>query len=120
MPSDLTIRPLSSLPPAQPSPLQNTKLPPAEVPPVGAALAAMVPQIPSIALNAEKGLVVIDFRNDAGTIVNSIPSAQQLAAYAASQPPLPVAPTPAASGATISGPRSSPSAPHSSAPPPQR
>jgi len=117
MPGDLTIRPLSPLPPAQPAP---SKAPVVPTPPVGAALAAVVPQVPSIALNAEKGVVVIDFRNEAGTIVNSIPTARQLAAYAASQPPTPVTPAPASGEATTSLPGASEPAPPASLPKPRR
>jgi len=36
---------------------------------------------PTLQLNAALGLVVIEFRNDAGTVTNSIPSQQQLDAY---------------------------------------
>ncbi len=119
MPGDLTIQPSSPLPSAQPAP-QNTKPPTVAAPPVGPALAAVVPQIPSIALDPEKGVVVIDFRNDAGTIVNSIPSARQLAAYTANQPPMPVTPAPAGAETTTSRQDSPQSAPRSSQPPPRR
>ncbi|MDA8048623.1 MAG: hypothetical protein M0002_01185 [Rhodospirillales bacterium] len=81
MPSELAIPPMSSVPPAEPSMTPDRK-----VAPEGAALAAMVPQIPSVVLNPEKGVVVIDFRNDAGAVINSIPTAQQLAAYGRSPP----------------------------------
>lgn len=103
MPSDLTVQPTSLPRPVQPAP-QDAKVRAAATPPVGAALAAVVPQIPSIALDAEKGVVVIDFRNDAGTVVNSIPTAQQLAAYAVSQPPVPTEPAAASGEATTSRP----------------
>lgn len=36
---------------------------------------------PSLQLNAALGLVVIEFRNSAGTVTSSIPTAQQLEAY---------------------------------------
>src|SRR5262249_2872666 len=36
---------------------------------------------PSLRLNAALGLVVIEFRNDAGTVTSSIPSQRQLEAY---------------------------------------
>jgi hypothetical protein len=36
---------------------------------------------PTLQLNAALGLVVIEFRNDAGVVTNSIPSQQQLNAY---------------------------------------
>jgi hypothetical protein len=36
---------------------------------------------PSLVLDPSLGLVVIEFRNNAGDVVNSIPSARQLAAY---------------------------------------
>ncbi|MGH7119247.1 MAG: hypothetical protein ACREFP_09725 [Acetobacteraceae bacterium] len=118
MPNDLTIRP--TLPPAvQPAPL-DTKLPAVPPPPVGAALAAVVPQIPSIALDAEKGVVVIDFRNDAGAIINSIPTAQQLAAYAAHPLPVPAQPAPGSGETTTSASDSSAPAPRSARPAPHR
>lgn len=36
---------------------------------------------PSLQLDAALGIVVLEFRNDAGTVTSSIPSEQQLAAY---------------------------------------
>ncbi len=40
---------------------------------------------PTLALNAALGLVVIEFRNSAGAVVSSIPTAQQIQAYQAWQ-----------------------------------
>ncbi|MGH7071044.1 MAG: hypothetical protein ACREFO_13675 [Acetobacteraceae bacterium] len=113
MPNGFTLGPLSSLPPVHPPPVQETKPSSVGVTPVGPALAAVVPQIPSVALNPEKGVVVIDFRNDAGKLVNSIPSAEQLATYGAGPPPLPVFATPAASRPDAQKPPSTPPAPPS-------
>lgn len=118
MPSDLTIGPTLP-PPVQPTPAETTSRT-VPTPPVGAALAAVVPQIPSIALDAEKGVVVIDFRNDAGAIVNSIPTAQQLAAYAAHPPPLPAQPASGSGEATTSPSDSSLPAPRPARPAPHR
>lgn len=42
---------------------------------------------PSLVLDPGLGLVVIEFRNNAGTVVNSIPSARQLEAYRANGVP---------------------------------
>lgn len=113
MPNGFTIGPLSSLPPVHPPPVQETKPSSVGVTPVGPALTAVVPQIPSVALNPEKGVVVIDFRNDAGKLVNSIPSAQQLATYGAGLPPLPVSAAPAPSQADAQKTARAPPAPHS-------
>lgn len=113
MPNDFTIGSLPSLPPAHTPPVAETRPPPVRLTPVGPALAAVVPQIPSVALNSEKGVVVIDFRNDAGKLVNSIPSAEQLATYGAdparlpvTQAPAPSPPDPPKSGAAPPAPRS--------------
>ncbi|MGH7104403.1 MAG: hypothetical protein ACREFJ_18635 [Acetobacteraceae bacterium] len=112
MPNSFTIGPLSS-PTVHSPPVAETRPPPVRLTPVGPALAAVVPQIPSVALNSEKGVVVIDFRNDAGTLVNSIPSAQQLATYGAGPARLPVTqalapsrPDPPKTGSTPPAPRS--------------
>jgi hypothetical protein len=89
MPSDLTIHPAASAAAAaQPEPPNTKDLP------VGAALTAAVPVIPTLTVNPETGIVVIDFRNEAGEIVSSIPTAEQLSAYreATSSPPSPIAP----------------------------
>jgi hypothetical protein len=73
---------------------------------------------PTLQLNAALGLVVIEFRNDAGTVTSSIPSQQQLDAYRLWQtagigsPPNPgasdaghaSAPGPTATAATASAP----------------
>src|SRR5277367_5146733 len=40
---------------------------------------------PTLALNAALGLVVIEFRNAAGSVVSSIPTTQQIQAYQAWQ-----------------------------------
>jgi hypothetical protein len=49
------------------------------------APAATASPNPTLALNAALGLVVIEFRNSAGTVVSSIPTAQQIQAYQAWQ-----------------------------------
>jgi hypothetical protein len=104
MPSDLRIGSGPFVPPTKPKPAENGK-----IVPVGTALTAMVPQNPSLAINPESGVVVIEFRNDAGKVVNSIPTAQQLAAYRrgggteAPSHPAPAAPGNAADTAPASG-----------------
>lgn len=113
MPNGFTIGPISSSPPVHPPPAQETRPSSLGLTPVGPALAAVVPQIPSVALNPEKGVVVIDFRNDAGKLVNSIPSAEQLATYGAGPPPLPVSATPAATRPDTEKPAARPPAPSS-------
>ena len=88
MPSDLTIHPAASAAAAaQPEPPNTKDLP------VGAALTPAMPVIPTLTLNPETGIVVIDLRNEAGEIVSSIPTAQQLSAYrdGTSSPPAPIA-----------------------------
>lgn len=51
---------------------------------------------PSLRLDAGLGLVVIEFRNDAGAVTRSIPSQQQIDAYRTHEqtPPGPGGPTP--------------------------
>jgi hypothetical protein len=43
--------------------------------------APMTSPNPTLQLNAALGLVVIEFRNNAGTVISSIPTTQQLEAY---------------------------------------
>jgi hypothetical protein len=89
MPSDLTIHPTASAAAAaQPEPPNTKDLP------VGAALTPAMAVMPTLTVNPETGIVVIDFRNEAGEIVSSIPTAEQLSAYreATSSPPSPIAP----------------------------
>jgi hypothetical protein len=76
MPNDLTIRPAPGVPPVQPP-----NSPVAKDAPAGPALTAVVPVTPILTLNPESGIVVVDFRNETGQVVSSIPTAQQLAAY---------------------------------------
>lgn len=88
MPSDLTIHSAASAAAAaQPEPPGTKNLP------VGAALTPVIPVTPTLTVNPETGIVVIDFRNEAGEIVSSIPTAQQLSAYreGTSSPPTPIA-----------------------------
>jgi hypothetical protein len=42
---------------------------------------AMAEPNPTLALNAALGIVVIEFRNSAGSVVSTIPTAQQIRAY---------------------------------------
>ena len=49
--------------------------------PVGSALGAMAPQSATFELAPGLGILVIQFRNEAGQLVDSIPTAAQLAAY---------------------------------------
>ena len=80
MPNDLSIPAV-----AQPNPGSS-----AAAPSKPAVAAAPVEQTtptatdapnPTMALNAALGLVVIEFRNNAGAITNSIPTVQQMQAY---------------------------------------
>jgi hypothetical protein len=104
MPSDLRIGAGPFVPPPEPKATVH-----GTTPPVGTALAAVVPQNPSLTINPESGVVVIDFRNDAGKVINSIPTAQQLAAYRGSggsetlPHPAPAAPRNGADTAGASG-----------------
>jgi hypothetical protein len=84
MPGDFTIRLSAGAPPIEPAAPAST---PDNAPdntrntPVGSALASVVPVNATLALDPEVGVVVIEFRNEVGTVVSSIPSAQQLTAY---------------------------------------
>ncbi len=77
MPTDLAI---SSVSP--PAPATGRSAPP-DTPPRADPAAERVLPNPSLRLEPELGLVVIEFRNDSGTIEASYPSARQLAAYRA-------------------------------------
>jgi len=85
MPSDLTIHAAASAAAAAQPDTKDL--------PVGAALTPAMPVMPTLTVNSETGIVVIDFRNEAGEIVSSIPTAQQLSAYrdGTSSPPAPMA-----------------------------
>jgi hypothetical protein len=75
MPNELTI------PAVQPATLPNARAPtraPAD-PPAPAPVQAYIN--PSLRLDPGLGLVVIEFRNDAGAVTRSIPSKQQIDAY---------------------------------------
>lgn len=81
MPSDLSVKAVgpvlgSSENPAQPKP--ETFTPPATAPPT--APAAIVAN-PTLRFDVATGLVVIEFRDQTGTITTSIPTLRQLEAY---------------------------------------
>jgi hypothetical protein len=84
MPNDLSIQtvPQANTGSGSAAPVR----PAATTAPVGpAAPANTVSPNPTLALNAALGLVVIEFRNAAGSVVSSIPTAQQIHAYQAWQ-----------------------------------
>jgi hypothetical protein len=82
------------------APIRNTA-------PVPAPAVKPVPLFanPSFQFDSTVGLVVIDFRNDSGTVTNSIPSQQQLDAYRShrASPPGEGPPSVMASPATVGG-----------------
>ncbi len=106
MPSDFTIRLSGSAPPVAPADVpehaaDNTRPDNTKNTPVGSALAAVVPVNATLALDPQAGVVVIEFRNEAGDVVSSIPTAQQLTAYrdgASSQAAPAPAPAPSKNG----------------------
>ncbi len=76
MPNDLTI------PALQAAPIPGTAPPVNQQPPATSAPPPVQPFAnPSLRLDTGLGLVVIEFRNDSGTVTHSIPSQQQLEAY---------------------------------------
>lgn len=77
MPPDLAISPI-----APPAPRAGTPAPPDAPSRPNPAAERVLPN-PSLRLEPELGLVVIEFRNDSGTIEASYPSERQLAAYRA-------------------------------------
>lgn len=77
MPPDLAISPI-----APPAPVSGKSAQP-DAPPRPNPVAERVLPNPSLRLEPELGLVVIEFRNDTGTIEASYPSERQLAAYRA-------------------------------------
>ncbi len=80
MPNDLTIQ--AAAPANIGSGGAVPARPAATAAPVGQATPLPSPSPnPSLELNAALGLVVIEFRNSAGTVTSSIPTAQQLEAY---------------------------------------
>jgi hypothetical protein len=60
-------------------------IPDQQAPAVPAAPAAGSLANPSMRLDSKLGLVVLEFHNDNGAVINSIPSAQQLQAYRSAQ-----------------------------------
>jgi hypothetical protein len=89
MPNDLSIQAVaqpntgnSGAAPVKPAAIAAPVEPTA--PPATAPAATASPN-PTLALNAALGLVVIEFRNSAGAVVSSIPTAQQIQAYQAWQ-----------------------------------
>lgn len=77
MASDLTILSVPLPPPAE-TPI-HTNAP--NTRPVGTALGAVAPQNATFELAPGLGILVIQFRNEVGQLVDSIPTAAQLAAY---------------------------------------
>ena len=81
MPNDLRIQP------AAPANIANAGVAPVKSAATTAAVARAAAPLPSnspnptLQLNAALGLVVIEFRNAAGAVISTIPTAQQLEAY---------------------------------------
>jgi hypothetical protein len=85
MPNDLSISDLSG-PPASPVNIGNTGAAPGKLATTAASVQHTTPSPssspnPTLELNAALGLVVIEFRNAAGTVTSTIPTQQQLHAY---------------------------------------
>lgn len=74
MPNDLVVRPI---PPVLPQPLATRGAAPA---PAAAPSANALPN-PTMRLDPALGLVVVEFRNQAGDVTTSIPGPRQLDAY---------------------------------------
>ena len=91
MPNDLSISDLSGLTSAAVNIGNSGAVPATSHPPANFAATAGSGQAatslhssdpnPTLELNAALGLVVIEFRNSAGAVTNTIPSQQQLQAY---------------------------------------
>jgi hypothetical protein len=80
MPNELTIQPIGPVPGSA----DTSNEPKAEHFPVPQETQPTTHQPyanPSLRLDAALGLVVIEFRNDAGSVTSSIPSERQLQAY---------------------------------------
>ena len=89
MPSDLSISPLPVQPPigrAEPATRQSG---PAGTQAAG-GIASHAPN-PSLRLDSTLGMVVIEFRDDAGAVTRSIPTERQLNAYRTHASPAPAA-----------------------------
>lgn len=110
MPNELSIQGLTPLS-APGDPTAEPKAEPFVQPAVAAPAVTPQPYVnPSLRLDAALGLVVIEFRDDSGTITSSIPSQRQLEAYRMHEQSPPSAPgamvghaVATASGATASG-----------------
>jgi hypothetical protein len=98
MTSEIALRSVASAEPLQgPSRLARAEVLDAPIPaPVGPALAN-----PRLRLDGSLGLVVLEFRDDAGKPVNSIPTPREIAAYRAAaltDAPMPVGLAPRSAG----------------------
>jgi hypothetical protein len=87
MPNDLTVKAVgpvlgASENTAEPKP--ETFMPPAQAPPGPAPL---IVTNPTLRFDAASGLVVIEFRNETGSVTTSIPTLRQLEAYRQWGPP---------------------------------
>lgn len=81
MPNELAIKSVAAVTGASENPAEpqaEAFIPPAHAPPPPSASPMPNPQL---RLDAALGLVVIEFRDEAGTITTSIPSQRQLNAY---------------------------------------
>ena len=75
MPNDLTV------PAVQPAALPGTVPATSQAPALTTPAPVQSYTTPSLRLDPGLGLVVIEFRNDAGTVTRSIPNQQKLEAY---------------------------------------
>lgn len=77
----------TALPPAVPRSGEAVSRPGTALPPPGEAAAMPLTPSPSLAIDPALNLVVLEFRDDSGAVVNTIPSARQLAAYRTGEKP---------------------------------
>jgi hypothetical protein len=77
MPNDLRI---TAITPAKPAPMDSHPAPQQEAAPSTATAAPSYPN-PSMHIDPALNIVVIEFRNTAGTVTDTTPTEQQLDAY---------------------------------------
>lgn len=81
MPNDLVVRPTPPIAPAAPEAAGAPPSAPAKAPAEAAAVGAKSLPNPSMRLDPALGLVVIEFHDEAGGVVRTIPDPRQLDAY---------------------------------------
>jgi len=77
MPSELSISPVAAILP-QTTPSHDAQAP---APPAEPAQAAPIYPNPSSHIDPATNLLVVSYRNEAGAVINQMPTSQQLAAY---------------------------------------